>query len=647
MKMSTYLVAFVVGPFESSTPVDVDGVPLAVVCARGRSHLTEFAREVGAFALRFYADYFDIAYPGDKVDLVGIPDFAFGAMENLGCVTFRETVLLVDPAVASTEELQEVAMVVAHELAHMWFGDLVTMGWWEGIWLNEAFATFLQYVCIDAMRPEWKVWNRFSAEREAGLRIDGLHSTRPIEYPVHSPADAMAMIDTITYQKGGSVLRMLEQYLGAEVYRDGIRSYLREHSYANTVTSDLWAALEVASGQPVGEIMDTWILQGGHPTVTAEHGSLTQSPFEFGGATGPSNIGSGWRIPVLTRPLEGGPTSAQLLGAEPAPLPGPGPLVVNAGGSGVYRTSYGAAELEVLAGRLGSLTEIERAVLLGDSCALALAGHRSVADVLMLVDGLGTRIEPSAWSIVDEFLGTLSRVVDDRTRPALQARADALLAPVLDALGWDAAQGEDPRAHFVRSSVIHGLGCVAADEAVRAEAARRFDAGRLDGDLADTIVAVVASMDRPGDYDEMLRRFRKASDPQTEERYRTGIASIANKGLAVATLHRCFELFRAQDAPYVIRTLMVNPVGGRAVWEALTSQWNATLARIAPLMQFAVGSGISSFVSEPEFADRVTTFHSSHPIWIGQQRIEQAIELMWTRVAFAERSRPGLESALR
>ena len=262
MKMSTYLVAFVVGTFESTPPVDVDGVPLAVVFPEGKGHLTAFALDVGAFALRFFKEYFGVAYPGEKVDLVAIPDFAYGAMENLGCVTFREAELLVDAETASQDELVRIASVIAHELAHMWFGDLVTMAWWEGIWLNEAFATFMQYVCCNAYREDWKMWVRFSGEREIGLTIDALHTTRPIEFPVESPADAAAMVDPITYQKGGSVLKMLEQYLGPDVFRDGIRHYLAAHAYGNTVTRDLWASLEAVSGEPVGRIMDTWILQG-------------------------------------------------------------------------------------------------------------------------------------------------------------------------------------------------------------------------------------------------------------------------------------------------------------------------------------------------------------------------------------------------
>jgi puromycin-sensitive aminopeptidase len=647
MKMSTYLVALVVGPFEQSNVIDVDGIPLSVACTPGKSHLAAYALEVGAFALRYFASYFGIPYPGDKVDLVGIPDFAAGAMENLGCITFRETLLLVDPATASTRELQDVAMVVAHELAHMWFGDLVTMEWWEGIWLNEAFATFMQYLCTDAFRPEWNQWAHFNVQREPGFAIDALHSTRAIEFPVHSSEDAWAMFDAITYRKGGAVLRMLEQYLGADVFRAGIQGYIAEHAYSNTVTSDLWNALERVSREPVAEIMNTWILQGGHPLVSVQNKTLSQSPFQYRAAEGTSSVGASWRVPVRSRPLGGGPTVAQLLDDEPTSLATPWPAVVNAGGSGFYRTSYGTEELAEISAGLGSLTEIERAVLLSDTWALARAGVRTVGDVLTVANGLGTLVEPSAWTVVAELLDTLNRIVDDADRPALEGTAGRLFAPILDELGWNARADEDELAPVVRARAVRVLGTIARDAEVRAEAAARFDAGALDGDLAAPIVQVVASMDRSGDRDEMLRRCREAKDPQSEERYRDGVAAISNRTLGVSTFEWCFELFRSQDVPFVILRLMSNPVAGAAVWEALASSWEDTLAQIPAPMHYFVGAGVATLISDRAFAERIAAFHRDHPIAISQSRVEQAVEQMFDGVAFAERARPGLADDLR
>jgi puromycin-sensitive aminopeptidase len=261
ISMSSYLVAFVVGPLEATEPVDVDGIELRVYHVPGRGHLAHFARDIGSFSLRWFQDYYGIPYPGEKVDLVGLPDFAAGAMENLGCITFRESLVLIDPATSTHGEQERVADVVAHELAHMWFGDLVTMRWWNGSWLNEAFATFMEVAACDAFRPDWKRWTSFGLERSVAFDVDSLATTRPIEFEVRSPADADAMFDVLTYQKGAAVLRMLEQYLGAEEFRRGVSHYLRKHAYANTETSDLWDAIEETSGQPVRRVMDSWIWQ--------------------------------------------------------------------------------------------------------------------------------------------------------------------------------------------------------------------------------------------------------------------------------------------------------------------------------------------------------------------------------------------------
>ena len=276
IKMSTYLVAFIVGEFEGTNPVMVGNAPLRVCAVPGKGHLAKFAQDIGSFSLSFFSGYYDIPYPGDKLDLIAIPDFASGAMENLGAITFRETALLVDEQKATRAELERVADVVSHENAHMWFGDLVTMKWWNGLWLNEAFATFMEMVAVDAWKPEWRRWDSFTVSRAAAMQIDGLKSTRPIEFPVERPEEAAGMFDVLTYEKGASVLRMLEQYLGAEAFRGGIRLYLRRHAYANAETTDLWDALEESTRQPARALMDSWIFQPGHPLVSVEQdgGSL-------------------------------------------------------------------------------------------------------------------------------------------------------------------------------------------------------------------------------------------------------------------------------------------------------------------------------------------------------------------------------------
>ena len=646
MRMSTYLVAFVVGPFESTAPIDVGGVPIAVVHPPGKGDLTAFALEIGAFSLRFFEEYFGLPYPGDKVDLVGIPDFAYGAMENLGCVTFREMELLVDPQTASQNELIRIATVVAHELAHMWFGDLVTMAWWEGLWLNEAFATYMCYVCCDAFRPEWKMWVRFSGERELGLMVDVLHSTRSIEFPVRAPQEAMAMADPITYQKGSSVLKMLEAYLGEDVFRDGIRHYLRTHRYANTVTRDLWDALEAVSGVPVGEIMHTWIFQGGHPVVMVDGRSLSQRPCTLGPPDGPSSIGGPWIVPVRARSLGGGEPTSQILRDAPIELAAAQPAIVNAGGAGFYRTSYGDAQLASIAGRFDELSENERAVIVGDTLALARTGERTLADVLVLARRLGTAVDPACWDVVDRALDFLARMVDEADRPALAGTTRELLGPMFSYLGWEPRAGEDERAQLIRATLLRRLGTTGKDQAVRDEATARFDSGVVEGDLAQAIVDVVASLVRPGDYDEMLRRLREAKDPLTEERYRQGIAATADTATCLHTLDGAFDLFRMQDAPIVVARLTFNPVAGRAVWEAVTERWDALIEKVPMHMHFVLALGLSAMVEDEPFARRAAAFHRAHPLAAAQIRVDQALEMLLSSARMAERERPRLATTL-
>ncbi|MGH9133268.1 MAG: M1 family metallopeptidase, partial [Ilumatobacteraceae bacterium] len=392
MLMSTYLAAFVVGPLEATDPVDVDGVPLRVVHVPGKSHLTGFALDVGAFSLRWFQDYYGIPYPSDKVDLLALPDFAAGAMENLGCITFRESVLLVDQATATQHEQEVIADVVAHELAHMWFGDLVTMDWWNGIWLNEAFATFMEIAACDAYRPDWERWTSFGLERSVAFETDSLASTRSVEYEVRSPADCEGMFDVLTYQKGGALLRMLEQYLGAERFREGVNHYLRTHAYANTDTGDLWDAIEHTSGEPVRRLMDSWIWQPGFPLITAvldgDQLVLRQSPFSFDAESSAPTL---WVVPIRVQHgdrvdtvlLDGAETRLTL--ADPSAT-----VVVNAGGHGFFRVAYDDALRSRLTGdALRALDTLERYNLVDDAWNAVIAGRLAAPDLLTFLEGFG------------------------------------------------------------------------------------------------------------------------------------------------------------------------------------------------------------------------------------------------------------------
>ncbi len=303
IKMSTYLVAFVIGPFELTNPRNVEGVPLRIACVPGRGALTRLAGDAAEHALRFLREYFAMPYPGDKLDHAAVPDFASGAMENLGLVTYRETALLVSEE-SSQDERQRVVSVIGHETAHMWFGDLVTMRWWDGTWLNEAFATYMELLVTDTFEPRWQIWSNFGIDQAVALATDGLRASRAIEFPVGRPDEVQDMFDVITYDKGAAVLRMIERYLGEDNFRRGLHFYLDKHRYSNTDTTDLWDALEVASGQPVRTTMGTWVDQAGHPLISAElvaggnELKISQRRFLLDGGT---DNDQRWVVPVSVR----------------------------------------------------------------------------------------------------------------------------------------------------------------------------------------------------------------------------------------------------------------------------------------------------------------------------------------------------------
>ncbi len=636
MVMSTYLVAFVVGPFEETPALDVDGVPLRIVYPIGKGHLTDVALEAGAFALRFFSGYFNIPYPGEKLDMIAIPDFAAGAMENLGCITYRESALLVDPATASQPEIARVAEVVHHEIAHMWFGDLVTMAWWEGIWLNEAFATFMQLICTNAFRPQWRIWVTQNTFRDLAMQVDALHSTRPIEYEVLSPTDTRAMFDVLTYEKGGSVLRMLEQYLGETTFRDGIRLYLQKHSYANATTTDLWDALEENSSQPVRTMMDTWILQGGFPLVTLEAGRLSQRPFSYGPAKGKSAIGSSWLVPVKTRSLQGGDATRHLLGVDDGEVTDASPVIVNAGGSGYFRSRYGASELAALAPRVSELEELERSTLLADYAAALFANAITWEEFLAIARGLGNQDEPNPWESVAASFDIVNRALDEGQRPTLRRQLHELFGPQLERLGWDPRPGEGELAPQLRSLVIGMLGTIGQDEDVRKEAVRRFEANEMDGDIALSILRVVASQDRPGDYETFLERHRHASTPQEDLRYLTALGAFRSESTALDATERCLIEFRSQDAPLVIPALMRNDLTGPSVWRYITEHWDEATQRISSNHHARLAGGITTFIKDPAFADEVEAFHVAHPVPGGYPAtVEQQLERMRVGLEFA------------
>ncbi len=656
--MSTYLVAFVVGELEATDPVMVGRTPLRVWCVPGKRRLAAFAREIGAASLRFFEGYYGLPYPGDKLDLLAIPDFAAGAMENLGAITFRETALLVDERAATHAELERIADVVAHENAHMWFGDLVTMTWWNGIWLNEAFATFMEMLAVDDWKPEWRRWTSFGVSRAAAFGVDGLWSTRPIEFEVKAPRDADAMFDVLTYEKGASVLRMLEQYLGPEVFRAGVRDYLRAHAHANADTGDLWAALGRASGTDIPGVMDGWIFRPGFPLVTVRRDGgtlrLTQQCFTYLPEPPPWTSADGghdrrWQVPVQVRLMAGGgaETRRVLLAEAEARLAAPADLeavLVNEGGHGFYRVRYAPDLLEPLLRRLTALAPIERFNLVGDAWAATAAGLAPVTEYLEMTTRFQGERDRNVWTILLGSLGALNRLVEADARPGLEAFARTLLGPAVAELGWTPRAGEDELTRQLRGDLLRALGTLGNDRAAQARAEELYRAYLANAETVDPNVlpALIAMLAHTGDaarYDDFLRRFRSAATPQEEQRYLYALTGFRDPALLDRTLERTINgEIRTQDAPFVVRSLLMSVYGRELAWE-FVKRHRDTMDRLFPKHGFRrLFEGVTGLAT-PALERDVHAFVRDRKITLGGRTLEQYLEQL--RVAVALREREG------
>jgi puromycin-sensitive aminopeptidase len=644
MKMSTYLVAFIVGELEATDPVDVDGTPLRIIAPPGNMHLTSFALEVGAYSLRFFSSYYDIAYPGDKLDMVAIPDFSFGAMENLGCITYRETALLLDTEKATQAETQRVADVIGHEIAHMWFGDLVTMKWWNGIWLNEAFATFAEMKCVDAYKPEWKRWLAFSQFRSMSQETDALGATRPVELAVESPEEANAMFDVLTYQKGSSVLRMLEQYLGEETFRAGVTRYLKTHAYSNTDTPDLWAALEAESGEPVAEIMDTWIFQGGYPRVsvsTSDDGyRISQEQFRF--------LGRGdktWQIPVLYRSSEG--EAKVVVGDEPVTIEAGDGLIINAGGEGFYRVNYEGELLDGVIERFSNLDPVERYSIVSDSMANVLAGDVMAADFLSLVSRLADEDEIDVWAVALGGLGELDRIVSSDDREAMQTFVTGLVSQKADELGWAVEDGESERTRAMRGLLLKSLGNLGKDSQTIETARMTFGTDKsLDPEIADAALSIVAANGSVDDFNGFLETSENAKDPQTKIKHLRAATQIPDKAAAERMFNMVLDgTIRSQDAFWVVALLLGNRDTGAFVWDLITEHWDAVVAAM-PVLNVRRMIDLIQHRSEPDVAAAIMEWFETHEIPSGHKHVAQKMEQLQVRVALREREGHRLIAAL-
>jgi puromycin-sensitive aminopeptidase len=671
MKMSTYLVCFVVGEFVSSQPVLVNGIEVRVWCVPGKEHMTAFPLAAAAFATDWYEKYFEIAYAGGKkIDHIAIPDFASGAMENTGLITYRETSLLLDDKTATHAERNRVAVVVLHELAHMWFGDLVTMRWWNGLWLNESFATFMENLSLSHWKPEWHIWDEFGLSRAAASRVDALRSTHPIESPVNHPDEAAELFDVISYEKGCSVLYQLHEYIGAENFRRGIAAYLKKHAYGNTETHDLWDALEESCKQadpvhpiPVRKIMDAWVFTAGHPVVEvaaaemAGFVKLSQRPFQFL----PDGKSTLWPVPVSMRIKVKGETSEKkflLEGAEQTVYVGEDFdwVVVNAGGSGFYRVSYDKSLAAKLVAQVQeNLSAIERFNLVNDSWACVRAGLLSTTEYLEMVKTFASEEDPNVWTIVLGSLGTLHSLVKDEEgkpyRSSLQKLVRDLCTPTLNKLTFAPSASDSVHTRQLRSSIMSTLGTVGEDAAVQAKAVELFDSWKADKQSVDAniVPAIVSILAYKGDakrYDEFFKLSQAATSPQEVQRFLFALARFRDEKLLDQTIAKCLtDEVRTQDAPSLFATVLGNEKASASAWKFLKDNW-ATMIKRYPENGVVRMVGAVTALDTAELEAEVKAFFAANPVKSGEMATAQALEQLRINVAMRERETGRLQSHL-
>jgi puromycin-sensitive aminopeptidase len=648
MKMSTYLLAFIAGPFEATEPRVVRGTPIRIIVPKGNVHLTDIAMDNAVFCFEYLSDYYAIPYPGDKLDHIAIPDFAAGAMENVGLITYRDAYLVIDPAKASQGELQNSLDVIGHEIAHQWFGNLVTMAWWEGAWLNEAFASFMELKATDAMRPEWKRWLTFAnLEVPWAMGTDQLESTRPIEFEVTAPEEVDQMFDAITYGKGSAVLHMVDEFIGVENFRQGVGNYLRKHAYANTVTGDLWEGLDGASEYPVSDIMNTWVYQRGFPQIDVEKVADGVRLFQRRYLVIPDETDTTiWKVPVQLRGVaDGEPFEAKFLletDEDVVEIDGDVEWVVaNAGGHGFYRTCYSDDLFAVLLDNIDALGDHERYALVSDTLGFVRNGQRSISNLLDLVALFQDEEEQAIWSVITGSLGLVEHhALADEARPAFESFVANLVGPALGRLGWEVGDSDSDLERKLRGDLIATMGNLARDDDTidrcRSLVADLLAGGSIDPEIATAALAVYARNGGPVEHETLWKAYKASTTPLDQVRYLRSVAAVATEAEAVSTLDRVVDGdVRTQDGFWVFARLLMGKAGP-AVWGRSRERWEGLLAAMPGMTRMRIAEGISA-LSQPEIAASVRSHFAEHPVAEAGRAIEQNLEKLDANIALRER----------
>jgi aminopeptidase N len=659
-KMSSYLVMLAVGDFECVSGA-ADGTPIRVCAIPEKKSLTRFALAAAENELPFFNRYYGVKYPFGKLDLIALPDFEAGAMENVGAITFRETALLLDEKTAPLGSMKGVASTIAHEIAHMWFGDLVTLDWWDDLWLNEGFASWAGPKAVQAWKPGWTTATDMAAATSGALGADALASTRAIRVHAESPAEIETLFDGIAYGKAAAMLRMVEAYTGAEAFRKGVEAYLKKHSFANATAEDFWNTMAASTRQPVDRIFRSYVEQPGSPIVSAEavcKDEKTLLTLRQRRAYGdrahflePSD--QTWVVPVNVRDLDHPKTEPlrfvidkreqtfTIAGCKPH-------LYINAGGVGLYRSQHAAGMLDVPL--LSALSPAEQVALLNDSWTLVRLGVSDVGQQLNYVDKLRASRNRTVYGL---FYGYLEYADTFLTTPANRAQfrewAAGLARPVIAELGWTPRPGESEETGELRRSALDILGGVARDPETleRARAmVRDLLAGKseIDPSLAGTLVRLAAQRGDAALYDAYWARAKTASNPTEFSRYLYTLSGFEDPALIRRTLDLALSPeVRSQDAPRLIYgATFVNRDAARLVWEYMKSHWGEIEKKFSgPTVAGMVG--VAGVLCEKGAREEVSSFFAAHPVPGSERGLRQALERIDACVELTSLQTPNLQ----
>ena len=662
--MSTYLLAFIVAELSVIEQKADNGTLIRVLTTRGKEEQGRFALDTSVALLTYFNQYFGIPFPLEKLDHIAIPDFAAGAMENWGAITYRETALLVDPAISSAATRQRVAEVISHEMAHMWFGDLVTMEWWDDLWLNESFASWMGDKAVNHIHPEWKMWTQFVAnDTIRALSLDGLKNSHPIEATVKTPAEVEELFDAISYSKGASIIRMLEDYLSPETFRAGLQKYLSGHQYSNARTADLWESMEEASGKPVKSLMDTWTAQMGYPVLNVESKrddknvslDVSQTRFLFSHLVDGDAGASSWKVPISVTTSWGEAPSPTLMESDRGTIEIKAPtgsaktwFKVNTDQTGFYRVNLSADDWNALIPAIASrtLSDTDRLGVQNDAYALSRAGYLPVSQFLAIAEAYKDETDASVWRELAGNLGDLDTLLSDEAcYPQLKALCQSLFTPLAQRMGWEPKSGEGHLDTLLRGVALGQAGYY-EDPAVLGEAKSRFenylkDPSSLAPDLRGVVYSLTAQQGDGDTYERMWDLQKKAELQEEKVRLLISLTRIPDPELISDVLKRSLtDDVRSQDTVSVVGAVSGNPKGKALAWDFLKDNWDEFNERYGHggfmLMRLV---GLPRGFTTQERLDDVKQFYASHPVPAAERSVRQVIEGIELNVAWRDQNK--------